>query len=66
MNLKSCFFYDRLFEGSSITVGEANMMILSYSRRFQLAEVANEALVKLLRILLPQKNNLKKKDESPL
>jgi hypothetical protein len=35
-------------------------MIISFSRRFQLAEVANEALVKLLRILLPQKNNLKK------
>jgi hypothetical protein len=49
-----------LFVNSQISTNDASMYFFSYCHRFKLSITAKEELLKLIRLLLPEKNNFPK------
>ncbi len=46
-----------LYENADISVSEAILLIMTFSRRFRLSNVATQFLLKLIKVMLPTENN---------
>ncbi len=46
-----------LYENAGVSVSETILLIMTYSRRFKLSNVATDYLLKLINLLLPEENN---------